>query len=375
MSSSTEGNVDFWTRQGFEDSCREKCMRVLRDVYGMYEVEEFGEQGFCSFTALATPLRDGGTTFENDTEEADKKELVIQLRPVQYALDLDIARAASATYWSMAPRIRCLDLDLPEGLHAYQMQRLHGTPFSRLKPCWQTLDSDTDQKIEQLVTSLASIIAQSWPGSSQQITLSRDLRADSPMEDLPNMLSRCTGKVGSSIISRVRKLALELPDAQLRDRAQSTLEAIRGMVDYPVMLNHGDFIPSNILVNEDTWEVTGLVDWAEAEILPFGTCLYGLEHLLGFMDTPPSDGHSQPNGRPVYKYFEKAAKLRELFWIRLLDAVPELRGRVDDVKVMRDLGVLLWRGIAWDNGAIDRVVNDMDDAEELACLRAFLNAS
>lgn len=375
MSSSTEGNLDFWTRHGFEDECREKCMRVLQDVYGVYTVEEFGEQGFCSFTALATPLRDEGTTFENDTGKGDGTELIIQLRPVQYALDLDIARVASATYWPLAPRIRCLDLDLPGGLQTYQMQRLHGTPFSQLKPCWQTLDSGTHQRIERLVTSLARIIAQSWPGSSKQITLSRDMRADSPMEDLPNMLSRCTGKVGSSIISRLRKLALELPDAQLRDRAQSTLEAIRGIVDYPVMLNHGDFIPPNILVNEDSWEITGLVDWAEAEILPFGTCLYGLEHLLGFMDIPLSDGCSQPNRRPVYKYFDNAAKLRERFWIRLLDAVPELRRRVDDVKVMRDLGVLLWRGIAWDNGAINRVVNDVDDAEELACLRAFLNTS
>jgi hypothetical protein len=40
---------------------------------------------------------------------------------------------------------------------------------------------------------------------------------------------------------------------------------------------------------------------------------------------------------------------------------------------MRDIGVLLWYGYAWDGGAIDRVVNEMDDSVEVVCLRAFFD--
>jgi hypothetical protein len=127
------------------------------------------------------------------------------------------------------------------------------------------------------------------------------------------------------------------------------------------VLNHGDLIPSNILVEEDTWNITGLVDWAEAEYLPFGTCLYGLENLLGYS--------SDAGG---YVYYENEGYLRRVFWECLFDAVPELKSREGDVRAIRDVGVLLWYGIAWDDGAIDRVVNEFEDGGEVACLRAFL---
>ncbi|KAF2849239.1 hypothetical protein T440DRAFT_399911 [Plenodomus tracheiphilus IPT5] len=380
---STEATLDFWTRQGLRCECKGVCIGILRKVYGEYRVEEFGEQGYCSFTLLATPLgMMHHHVVEDDVDREyggylgrEKKEFVVQLRPARYSLDLEIARAACATYPLLAPKIRYLDLDLPGELCAYEIQRLNGTPFSRLQPHRRTLDSGTCQKLERLVTSFAEVIAQSWPASSKDATTSRHIRADSPMDHSPDMLSQCPGKVGSSITDRLRKLAAELPDAQLRDRAQSISRAVRGMTDYPVVLNHGDLIPSNILVDEKTWEIIGLVDWAEAEVLPFGTCLYGLEHLLGYMETSNSDGSSGCDAPLIFLYFDNAANLRNLFWTHLLECTPELRSRKDDVEVMRDMGVLLWRGIAWDDGAIDRVANEMDDAEELAHLRAFLNAS
>jgi hypothetical protein len=186
------------------------------------------------------------------------------------------------------------------------------------------------------------------------------------MDESPSMLSQCRSKVGSTITSRLEKLAIELPDAHLRQRARLALHAAQRLEDYPVALNHGDLIPSNILVDQNTWEITGLVDWAEAEYLPFGTCLYALEHLLGYL-TP-----ALPDLPPVWTYFEDATQLRELFWTHLIEAVPEVGARAEDVKVIRDVGVLLWHGIAWDDGAINRVVNEVDDMEEMTKLRAFL---
>jgi hypothetical protein len=141
----------------------------------------------------------------------------------------------------------------------------------------------------------------------------------------------------------------------------------------PIVLNHGDLIPSNILVDEGTWEVTGLVDWAEAENMPFGMCLYGLEYLLGFVSTVQYEVAHSMLDAPVFVYHDFAKYLRDIFWRRLCELVPDVKIRHEDVKVMRDVGVLLWYGYAWDDGAIDRVVNEADDAVEVACLRSFLN--
>jgi hypothetical protein len=192
------------------------------------------------------------------------------------------------------------------------------------------------------------------------------------MEDIPDMLSKCTGKVGSSLIRRLEKLASELPDTPLKARAKATLARIRTLTNFPIILNHGDLIPSNILVNENTWEITGLVDWAEAEYLPFGTCFYGLEHFLGHLAPPTADRVLACGNSPAFVYYKNADQLRELFCTRLFSLVPDLTTQEDNVRTMRDLGVLLWYGYAWDDGAIDRVVNETDDVVEVACLRAFL---
>ena len=55
--------------------------------------------------------------------------------------------------------------------------------------------------------------------------------------------------------------------------------------------------------------------------------------------------------------------------------IPELRldTVLEAVKLSRDLGVLLWHGIAFDDGAIDRVVQEGRDIDEIHRLDAFLD--
>ncbi|KAI4663128.1 uncharacterized protein J4E88_010833 [Alternaria novae-zelandiae] len=365
---------NFWNRFGLHLEDRDICLKAVRDRYGDYEVDEYSEQGYCSFTLLVTPPKVAFAR-ENTRPQAtaeveceDAPALIVQLRPPQHALDLNIVRAASTAHQALAPTIEDLDLTLPRGICAYEMRKVDGTPLSRLQQHGHSLDDRAAKRLERLITSFADLIAQNWHSPREVHDITRTVRADSPMDEHPSMLTQCRGKVGSTMISRLERLASELPDAYLRERARETMRAIQRMEDYPVVLNHGDLIPSNILVDHDTWEITGLVDWAEAEYLPFGTCLYGLEHLLGTISQDPA------KSGPKWTYFNGATQLRELFWSRLIDAIPELEARMGDVRVMRDVGVLLWHGIAWDNGAIDRVVNDGEDVEELVKLRAFLTA-
>jgi len=365
---------NFWNRFGLHLEDKDICLKAVRDRYGDYEVDEYSEQGCCSYTLLVTPPK-VAFAMENTRHQAtaevdceDEPALIVQLRPPQHALDLNIVRAASTAHPALAPTIEDLGLTLPRGICAYEMKEVDGTPLSRLQQHGHSLDDSAGERLERLITSFAGLVAQSWHSPQKLHDITRRVRADSPMDERPSMLAQCRGKVGATMISRLERLASELPDAYLRERARETMRAIQRMEEYPVVLNHGDLIPSNILVDQNTWEITGLVDWAEAEYLPFGTCLYGLEYLLGNMTI------SLPGSAPKWTYFNGATRLRELFWARLIDAAPKSEARMDDVRMMRDMGVLLWHGIAWDDGAIDRVVNDLDDVEELVKLRAFLTA-
>lgn len=371
-----------------DSEVKAQCTRAVELFHPGCTVEESQEQGQCSYTLLVSCSNDV-PKFDNLAEQyyeyrsADGDErtsFIVQIRPVQYALDLHIAQAAKTIYPALAPSIYPLELELPSQLRAYQMERMRGTPLSRLLPKGSQVESFPSKKYEQLMESFAIIIAQGWKSASKPLT-SRIVRADSPMDYKPAMLSQCTGKVGSSIVSRLEKLSDELPDELSRRVASETLERVRSIADYPVVLNHGDLIPSNILVDEVAWEITGIVDWAEAEYLPFGTCFYGLESLLGHIAPAPhsltrSNNDSVTNKTsPLFRYIDHAPGLRSLFWTNLFEKLPEMKRRHEDVKTMRDLGVLLWYGYAWDDGAINRVVNEADDPDEIACLRAFLGVA
>ncbi|KAF1927237.1 uncharacterized protein M421DRAFT_185682 [Didymella exigua CBS 183.55] len=365
---------DFWKRIGLQDTDRATCIEAITNVCDRHHVAEFEYQGFCSFTLLVSLLRHHEKTeneihgSRNDATTEMAEQAIIQFRPPQHALDLDVSLEASRIYPSLAPKARALNIRLPGDLCAYELERLPGTPLSRLLPRQLLPGPGLQAKQKTLISSFARIVAQSWPNMASRKRRDSILRPDSPEMEGQAILSLCTGKVGSCIAQKLQKLAQGLPDERLREKAATTLQKILAMDIYPVVLNHGDLIPSNILVDERTWEITGLVDWAEAEYLPFGTCLYGLEHLLGFLQAP-----SQYLSRPIFLFYEDAAVFRELFWTTLSGLVSELGDRHDDVRTMRDLGILLWHGYAWDDGAVDRVVDEVADVEELAKLRAFLS--
>ncbi|KAJ4291742.1 hypothetical protein N0V90_009637 [Kalmusia sp. IMI 367209] len=280
------------------------------------------------------------------------------IRPEQHSLDVDIVDVARKTYGELAPQIRELQCVLPGNLMAFEMERLMGVPLSEVQveaAVWERqvilqlgLSPQTSPKI--LGTQHGG------PPSPSELThglFIRYIRADTPTEGLW-LEQHCTGRVGREIIPKLRKLAEHLPDDFLRARARSTLRDLLATTQYPVALNHGDLIPSNVLVDRESWEVTGLVDWAEAEWLPFGTCIYGLEHLLGCLEI-------RENSKPWWNYRSGSDRLREVFWDVLECEKPELVGNLEEVRVMRDVGVLLWYGYAWDEGRIDRVVNEVND--------------
>ncbi|KAJ5653781.1 hypothetical protein N7490_000784 [Penicillium lividum] len=71
----------------------------------------------------------------------------------------------------------------------------------------------------------------------------------------------------------------ELLSRVLPSRHQENLNMVRGglkvlfLSTYPMVLNHGDLSETNIFVDHNTGHLTGVIDWAEAKMCPFGFSL------------------------------------------------------------------------------------------------------
>ena len=296
------------------------CFDLVKGLYPDRAVSPASSQGYCSMTLFVG----------DDT--------VVQFRPHAYRLDLSITDAARAVYNEFAPETQYITTLPSSGLLVYSMTRIAGVPFKDFRAS-SRLACSTHYPAS-LCKDLAVFLSQAWHQSG---------RGNLPL-----------GRVGKSLVSRLKSLSTDLP-VRFQPRASHILRHIRQIEALPWVLTHGDIAAANIMVDQSTGRLNGLVDWAEAERLPFGVCFYGLEEILG--ESRTSGFHFHPN----------AVELRVLFWSELRKLIPELQQTktFEAVKLSRDLGILLWHGIAFDNGAIDRVVQEDRDVEEIHRLDAF----
>lgn len=128
---------------------------------------------------------------------------------------------------------------------------------------------------------------------------------------------------------------------------------------YPLVLTHADLCEMNIIVNPEAGDITGIVDWAEAKILPFGMSLWGFQNMLGIMD---SEG---------WHYHENFSRLEGLFWDTFYRNVGVVSN--DDKRAMKTAeraGLVLRYGFAWEDGVFERPVTERDSS--IRYLDAFL---
>lgn len=231
------------------------------------------------------------------------------------------------------------------------MDLIGGVTYKSIAPTHRNLTDSEFERQLKLVEGFANFIARAWPVDSNQKVA-------------------CTGVVGSVLPQKTQALAEQLPSSHLRAAARDASRSLTFLEILPNVLNHGDIVQSNVMVDPATFHLVGFVDWAEAEWLPFGTCLYGLEHFLGVTT-------SSESGQQSFEYYNRAYELRFHFWRHLRALIPTLESEDfrDALLLAKRVGTLLWHGFAWDDGAIDRVVNERDDAIEIAHLKAFLSAS
>ena len=295
------------------------------------------------------------------------KDLVLQFRPHVFKLDMDICRDAKDVFGHLAPTTRCLGVmdgisdSLTRShsvcLHIYLQDKLPGIRLDSYRQCLPSRYSEEHQR--RLVQDLANIFARAYHRR-------RFVHPSGP-EGLEAIVK---GKVGMSLQWRLDVLQ-SLPGEQLARDVAALKRNIQAIEQLPWCLTHGDLVASNILVDSETGALTGLVDWAEGEWLSFGIGLYGLEEVLGH------EANAGPGDK--FKYFNNHEELRRAFWSSLLSLCEHVPGpgtelRLQEVKLARELGIMLWRGIAFDDGRIDRVVQPGQDDMEIHKLRLFLNA-
>jgi hypothetical protein len=107
----------------------------------------------------------------------------------------------------------------------------------------------------------------------------------------------------------------------------------------------------NILLDPNTGHISGVIDWAEAKILPFGISLWGFQNVLGYMD---SKG---------WHYYRNYHNLETLFWQTFDDIVGEV-SETDRhaIRAAGNAGLFLQYGFAWDIGVRERPVNESDSS-------------
>lgn len=258
-------------------------------------------------------------------------------------------------------------------LYVYSLTRIPGLSLAQFRLCPVGSTGEVRSQRTILVRDFARFLAAGWNSRRD----GREVKG--------------AGRLSSSLRWRCEEMRDRLP-VRFRPIVEDVLLDLEKIERLPWVLTHGDVSPDNIMVeggdattNSDTgWRpgsLRGVVDWAESEYLPFGVGLYGAEELFG-QSLPQwerkrssTSSGTLDEAKNRFAYYASAGDLRRLFWEELEKAIPflatdrEFRATVEQA---RRLGILLWHGFAFDDGKLDRIVQEGVDDEEIQKLDMFL---
>ncbi|KAH6621284.1 hypothetical protein B0J18DRAFT_432069 [Chaetomium sp. MPI-SDFR-AT-0129] len=131
-------------------------------------------------------------------------------------------------------------------------------------------------------------------------------------------------------LNDLHRLLTGLP-TRFQPIVQRCIDSLDAIIALPMVLLHHDFGDCNVIVDETTCHLAGVVDWAEAAVGPFGVNLHSLQAFTGKL-------HLR-NGWTRYGDYEE---LQEVFWEGFKGGV--VRGVSDEevrvIKMARVLGLL-----------------------------------
>jgi hypothetical protein len=286
----------------------------------------------------------------------------MQFRPDTFSINETIIQESRKVLGDLVPRIeqlgvvrgirRAQDAAGSDQLQAYLLDKIPGITLEELQNTSRTDEQRLFILKRRLVRDLGVVFARTY------VTCKKT--QDTKDEHFQK------GKVGNSLAWRLQLLQ-NIASKEVRTVVDEVQEALGDIEALPWCLTHGDLVPANIIVDPSSGRLCGLIDWAEGEYLPFGVGLYGLEEILG---------HTQHG---VFEYHPYHEFLRTEFWDSFNTALRRegcaiQQLEMENVLLARKLGILLWRGIAFENGRLDRVVQAgaSSDDLELHKLHLFL---
>ena len=284
----------------------------------------------------ATPIQ-GGNSYTVEGKEVPK---VVQFRSSQ--LDMAKLGLVQQVYLEFVPQ--CVYHGALESLHVYIWNRVPGPAFCRVRQQMFTSDIDVDQRLRQTVQDFARLVNTCYmvPADFYLVAyLLHTMISNSIIRffalawvNRPPTLEPPPLGLQNEYVALLNKLSLTLPDS-----LYPTIDMVRQNLhllfrpDFPIALQHGDILENNIHVEEATGHITGVVDWPDAFVAPFGLSLGGVEILLGIQTH--KDWHFHPSH----------VSLRQQFWDTFnskIGQVSELDKR--SIEIARLMGLLQMHG-------------------------------
>ncbi|KAJ5927857.1 hypothetical protein N7466_006813 [Penicillium verhagenii] len=282
-------------------------------------------QGVCSYTVTAGPNASKLFQFRDENSTIDMR-------------NIGLAKAIHSEFVASCEYLGIIGNSQP--LHIYEMDKLPGTPhiMAHISP-------DDMSQNSNAIRDLARFFAQSWnndqrPSSDETAVLLAEFETNFGLlaRDLP-----------SRFAPNLERVRLVLPS--LFSKA------------LPFVLSHRDLNTMNILTNTETGNITGIVDWAESRILPFGFALYGLENVFGQMD---SEG---------WHYYDRYHEMERLFWQRFREEARNFSDAdLSLIRAARMAGLFYQYGFHFDIKGVVRRVRVEESDGSLAYLDAFCTA-
>ncbi|KAK3898451.1 hypothetical protein C8A05DRAFT_47250 [Staphylotrichum tortipilum] len=223
---------------------RSACDALAKSLSGSDRVVPIAVQGICSYTVYAGP----------------ELEYVVQFRLKSLALKIETAVLARQVYGPFAPDVEFKQQLEP--LLVYLMARVRGVSRLDFILAHGFPENSDENKVRRktLIQDVARFFALAWKAPQQVAQADRNSMAQ-------------------TFESELQALLVALPD-RFQAVVRRTLAALPSILSLPMVLLHKDFGDCNIIVEEPSCRLVGVIDWAEAEIGPFGTNFHSLQDLM-----------------------------------------------------------------------------------------------
>ncbi|KAL7922790.1 kinase-like domain-containing protein [Trichoderma austrokoningii] len=239
-----------------------QCNEIARAVFGASTVKLVDSPGSTSYTVICN--RCSGSEQCHD--------LVVSFREQGAMLNDEMVRLAKEIHGGLVPESSyhgTVDGADPS-LLIYSMPYLRGEAYIQVSPYQVQMDPDEEARHTTFMKNLARYFARNW--KNPQLV---DVQTEA--EQQQGIFKRLT-----KLVEVVGESQILAPSKSMVSELIETLPLLFSQ-DYPQVLTHGDFSVTNILVDETSFEITGIVDWALAAMLPFGMDLDILYLATGFM--------------------------------------------------------------------------------------------